>query len=218
LFLDEVAELSVSAQAKLLQLLQNKEYYPLGASRSRKADVRIMAATNADLQERIASKAFREDLYYRLQVITLRMPNLRQRFEDLELLAVHLCEKACRQHGLRELTLSPGALTALRAREWPGNVRELEHVVEAGALRAAMQNVGQLEAHHLFADAQVDGSDSGQRTFQEETRRFQRELLCRVLIETDWNITETARRLDLARAHVYNLIKSFGISREQLGR
>lgn len=212
LFLDEIAELSVIAQAKLLQLLQNKEYYPLGGARARKADLRIIAATNAELQERISVRAFREDLYYRLQVLTLRMPSLRNRMEDLEALARFFCQRACRQHGVRELGLSPGALTALRAREWPGNVRELEHVIETGVLRASLQNVGQLEVKHLFPDSTAAVEES--RSFQEETRRFQRELLCRALVETDWNITETARRLDLARAHIYNLIKSFGISRD----
>ncbi|HEX2733928.1 MAG TPA: sigma-54-dependent Fis family transcriptional regulator [Polyangiaceae bacterium] len=214
LFLDEIAELSVTAQAKLLQLLQNKEYYPLGSARSRKADLRIIAATNADLQERIALRTFREDLYYRLQVLSIKMPNLRSRQEDLDALARHFCQQACRQHGLRELSLSPSALSALRAREWPGNVRELEHVIETGVLRASFQNVGQLEVKHLFPDAAPQTEEG--RSFQEETRRFQRDLLCRALIETDWNITETARRLDLARAHIYNLIKSFGISRDQM--
>jgi Nif-specific regulatory protein len=199
----------------LLQLLQNKEYYPLGGARARKADLRIIAATNADLQERIAVRAFREDLYYRLQVLTLRMPSLRNRLEDLDALARYFCQRACRQHGVREQGLSPAALTALRAREWPGNVRELEHTIETGVLRASLQNVGQLEVKHLFPDSTATVEES--RSFQEETRRFQRDLLCRALVETDWNITETARRLDLARAHIYNLIKSLGISRDHMG-
>jgi DNA-binding NtrC family response regulator len=141
------------------------------------------------------------------------MPNLRSRVEDLDALARHFCKRACRQHGVRELGLSPGAMSALRAREWPGNVREMEHAIETGVLRASLQSVSQLEVKHLFPDAAPAAEES--RTFQEETRRFQRELLCRALIETDWNITETARRLDLARAHIYNLIKSFGISKDQ---
>jgi DNA-binding NtrC family response regulator len=105
-------------------------------------------------------------------------------------------------------------MASLRAREWPGNVRELEHVIETGVLRASLQSVGQLEVKHLFPDA-TPAVEEG-RSFQEETRRFQRDLLCRALIETDWNITETARRLDLARAHIYNLIKAFAISRDHM--
>lgn len=218
LFLDEISELTVKAQAKLLQLLQTKEYYPLGSSRALKADVRIMAATNADLQELIAERRFREDLFYRLQVLTLRMPSLRARAEDLELLAVHFCAEVVSQHGLARVELSPGAMSALKSREWPGNVRELEHVIEAGVIRAAMQGGGQVEASALFPDQSLGRDESTSRSFQEETRRFQKSLLWHVLRETDWNITETARRLDLARAHVYNLIKSFGLSREQASR
>ncbi len=220
LFLDEIGELSVGAQAKLLQLLQEQEYYPLGAARPLKADVRIIAATNADLKDKIARKEFREDLYYRLQVLTLHMPALRHRWDDIEPLAHHFCTQTSERHGLGELALSPGALAALKAREWPGNIRELEHVIETGVLRGEMQGVHQVEARHLFADSddeEIEVEDSN-LTFQQATRRFQRELLCSVLKETDWNITETARRLDLVRGHIYNLIKSFGLSRKQCGK
>jgi Nif-specific regulatory protein len=216
LFLDEISELTVKAQAKLLQLLQTKEYYPLGSSRPLTADVRIIAATNADLQELIGEKAFREDLFYRLSLLMLKMPALRNRWEDIEPLAEHFCKKACAQHGLAPLELSPGAMAMLKAREWPGNVRELEHVIEAGVIRAAMKNVRQLEARMLFPDSDSDSEleQVAPLSFQEETRRFQRGVLRRSLKDTDWNITETARRLDLARAHIYNLIKSFGLSRD----
>lgn len=214
LFLDEISELTVKAQAKLLQLLQTKEYYPLGASRPLLADVRIIAATNSDLPELIAERRFREDLFYRLQVITLKMPSLRSRWEDIELLAEYFCQRVCKEHGLTHMTLSPGGLAALKAREWPGNVRELEHVMEAGVIRAAMKNASQVDARMLFPESEPeDEQESAARSFHEETRRFQKELLQRVLKETDWNITESARRLDLARAHVYNLIRSFGLSR-----
>ncbi len=218
LFLDEISELTVKAQAKLLQLLQTKEYYPLGSSRALLADVRIIAATNSDLQQLITEKRFREDLFYRLQVISLRMPSLRNRWEDILPLAEYFCERVCNEHGLASLELSPGGLAALKAREWPGNVRELEHVIEAGVIRAAMKNAAQLDARMLFPDSDSEESEDVSRSFHEETRRFQKELLQRALKETDWNITETARRLDLARAHVYNLIKSFGLARRQSGR
>ncbi len=218
LFLDEISELTVKAQAKFLQLLQTKEYYPLGSSRPLIADVRIIAATNSDLQQLIVEKRFREDLFYRLQVISLRMPSLRNRWEDIQPLAAYFCQRVCAEHNLSPLELSPGGLAALKAREWPGNVRELEHVIEAGVIRAAMKDVSQLDARMLFPDTDADEPEDVSRSFHEETRRFQKELLQRALKETDWNITETARRLDLARAHVYNLIKSFGLARRQSGR
>lgn len=218
LFLDEISELTVKAQAKLLQLLQTKEYYPLGSPRPLQADVRVIAATNADLQASIAERRFREDLFYRLQVITVKMPALRHRPEDIEALAEHFCETICAQHNLGRMTLSPGAITALKSREWPGNIRELEHTIESGVLRASMYDVERVEARMLFPDLDTEQEPDSSRSFQEETRRFQKGLLCRVLRETDWNITETARRLDLARAHIYNLIRTFGLSRHHDGR
>ena len=146
LFLDEVAELSLSAQAKLLQFLHTKEYYPLGASTSRTADVRIIAATNGDLDERVRERRFRSDLFYRLQVLSVRMPALSERREDIAALARHLCAHAQRSHGLPERELSPGAIRAIEVSEWRGNVRELSHAVEAAAIRAAGEGAKSVEA------------------------------------------------------------------------
>jgi transcriptional regulator with GAF, ATPase, and Fis domain len=211
LLLDEVSELSLPAQAKLLQLLQAKEYYPLGASKPVKTDTRIIAATNVDLAQAVSDKRFREDLYYRLQVITVRVPSLAERAEDAVPLARHFCERALRTHKLPHVELSPGAQRAIENAEWPGNVRQLAHAVEAATIRAAAQRLQRVEASQLFAGAAP--GDGAALTFQEETRRFQTQLLKRVLEAEDWNVSAAARRLDLTRAHVYNLIKSFGLQR-----
>ena len=212
LVLDEITELSVSAQAKLLQLLQTKEYYPLGSSRPRLADVRLIAATNVDLRAAVEQRRFREDLFYRLQVLPIRLPALAERKEDLDLLARHFCELAQRTHGLRRVELSLGAERAVRNAAWPGNVRELAHVVEAGTIRAAAEDVAQVESSHLFGSSEPSqASNSSALTFQEETRRFQADLLRSTLESTGYNIAATARRLDLTRSHIYNLIRSFGL-------
>lgn len=214
LVLDEITELSVSAQAKLLQLLQTKEYYALGAAKPTLADIRLIAATNVDLQEAVRQRRFREDLYYRLQVVPIRMPPLAERRDDLEMLGRYFCEQACRRHGLKQVELSLGALRAIRTAPWRGNVRELAHVVEAGTIRAAGQDLPRVEAAHLFAGQAIpEEHASGRMTFQEETRRFQLELLKRTLEETDWNIAAAARELDLTRSHMYNLIKAYGLTR-----
>jgi Nif-specific regulatory protein len=212
LFLDEIAELPFGAQAKLLQLLQTKEYYPLGASRVCIANVRVIAATNADLAARIKDQTFREDLYYRLQVLPLRIPALRERRGDIQEIAQYFCNKAVQQHNLSSVTLSPAALTALTRHPWPGNVRQLENAIVAGTIRAASEDADQLEVRHLFPE---DGNQPESRptSFQEQTRKFQLRLLEQTLKESDWNIAATARALDLTRAHVYNLIKQFGLSR-----
>lgn len=214
LFLDEIAELNERAQAKLLQLLQEKEYYPLGASRPLKANVRVMAATNADLQECINQQRFRRDLYYRLHVLPIHVPSLSERREDIQELASHFCRRATAKHGLPMIEPSPAALIELQSREWEGNVRELENFIEAAMIRAAAERAMQLEPRHLgIQPSSAEGN--GPLSFQEETRHFQRALVQRVLQEVDWNIAAAARRLDLTRAHVYNLIRSFGLARER---
>ncbi len=215
LLLDEIGELPLPAQAKLLQLLQTKRYYPLGASQPEKADVRLIAATNSDLEVAVQSGRFREDLYYRLAVLPLRVPALGERRSDIPQLARRFCALACERDGLPRLELSGSALRAVEAAEWPGNVRQLEHVIEAGAIRAAGCGASQIEPQHLFPARGAGGPEEEATTFQESTRRFQAELLRRCLEETGWNVSETARRLDVARSHVYKLISAFGIERER---
>ncbi|HSQ00383.1 MAG TPA: sigma 54-interacting transcriptional regulator [Candidatus Dormibacteraeota bacterium] len=213
LMLDEVGELTAAAQAKLLQFLHSKAYYPLGATTPSTADVRVIAATNADLQQAVAEKRFREDLLFRLQVLPIRMPALSERRDDIAGLAAHFCAAACAMFSLPRLDLSPGAVRALEAAEWPGNVRQLDNLVRAAVIRASGAGVAQVERTHIFPDAQPLDEPARPETFQEATRRFQKELLNSVLDETEWNVVETARRLDLARSHVYNLIRAFGLER-----
>jgi Nif-specific regulatory protein len=213
LFLDEVGELTLSAQAKLLQLLQSKEYFPLGGTRAQHADVRIIAATNLDLRQAVAERRFRQDLLYRLQVLPMHVPPLVERRSDIAPLTSFFCAEACRRHGLPPIELSDAALRAAEAAEWPGNVRQLAHAVEAGVIRAAGEGAKRLERHHLFTDAAGGIGADEALTFQEATRRFQATLLRDALVAADWNVVDVAHRLDLARSHVYNLIKAFGLSR-----
>jgi DNA-binding NtrC family response regulator len=130
LFLDEIGDMPLDLQAKLLRVLQEREFQRLGSSESIRADVRVVAATNCDLPGRIAQGRFREDLYYRLNVVPIRMPPLRQRPEDVPALAEHLVRKICRQEDLPPKTMSPQALGHLIDYSWPGNVRQLENLVE----------------------------------------------------------------------------------------
>jgi Nif-specific regulatory protein len=217
LFLDEVSELNPGAQAKLLQLLESKEYYPLGSSRPIRANVRIIAATNKDLKAEVARKAFREDLYYRLQVLPIRVPSLAERREDLPALAAHFCARACARHRLPAVRLSAGALRAIDDAKWDGNLRELANKVESASIRAAWESVEQIEPRHLFPDAagEEDPQPEGAPSLQEGTRRFQKRFVASALEATSWNVTEAAKHLDVARAHVYNLIRAFGLRRPQ---
>ena len=217
LFLDEIGELPRSSQAKLLQLLQSKQYFPLGAAVPMRADVRVIAATNRDLSRAVAEKQFREDLYYRLEVLPIRMPTLAERMQDIPDLARHFVAQACERHGLAVMAPSARALRALEAAEWPGNLRQLAHALEAAVIRAAGEQAARVESHHVFPALDGDDTDDAPDalTFQEATRRFQRTLVRRTLEETGWNVTEAARRLDLARSHLYNLIGAFRLDRER---
>jgi Nif-specific regulatory protein len=214
LFLDEVADLSPASQAKLLQFLQTHEYYPLGAPRPERADVRVIAATNVDLAQAVSEKKFRSDLLYRLQIVGLRAPSLGERAGDVALLATHFCEQARTKHGLPYVEFSPGALRAIETAEWPGNIRELENKVVAATIRAGARHLRHIEQADLFPALEGKPDPAAALTFQEETRRFQKQLLRRTLEATDWTIAAAARRLDLTRTHVYTLIKSFGLTRD----
>jgi len=211
LFLDEVGELGPAVQAKLLQLLQDKEYYPLGGNKVMRANVRIIAATNVDLKAAAARKAFREDLYYRLNILSIRMPALADRTEDIPELVRRTCLRVCEQYNFPPLTSSPAALNAAQTAEWPGNVRQLQHTVETAVIRAHGEGAHQLAPHHLFP--KLPASDNERVTYQEATRRFQEQLVRRSLEEADWNVSEAARRLDLARPYLHKLMSSLGIVR-----
>jgi transcriptional regulator with GAF, ATPase, and Fis domain len=214
LFLDEVGELPLNVQAKLLHLLQSKEYFPLGAPKALRAEVRVIAATNIDLRLAVAEHRFREDLFFRLQVVPLRVPSLAERREDIPELAAAFGAQACERHGLPRLELSRNVVRALESAEWPGNVRQLEHVLEAAAIRCAGEGSTQIQRTHVFPEEGTRRAEpAAPLTFQEATRQFQERLLRDTLDDTSWNVVETARRLDLARSHVYNLIRAFGIER-----
>lgn len=212
LFLDEVGELSLRAQAKLLQLLQSGDYYTLGSSTPRSAHVRVVAATNADLGEAVREKRFREDLFYRLNVFPIRLPSMTERREDIALLAAHFCKSTCEANGFPALELSAGSVLALETADWPGNVRELQHTVEAGVIRAHGESSPLVDRKHLFPGQPSDGSNPSM-SFHGATREFQRRLLSETLERQGWNVTATARALELTRAHVYNLMATFQIKR-----
>jgi len=213
LFLDEVAELSAGAQAKLLQLLQERQYYPLGATTPVAADVRVISATHQDLRERVAARQFREDLYYRLHVLPLEIPGLADRVDDIPELVEHFCAEACRRHGLPTMRVAVRTLRACREAAWPGNLRELGNAIEAGVVRAQLTGERTLSEHHVFPARTT--SEAGLASLQDATRAFRRHYLREALDRFDWNVAETARQLDLARGHLYSLISDLELRRDQ---
>jgi Nif-specific regulatory protein len=212
LFLDEIAEIPLAAQAKLLQLLQSRQYFPLASPKPFKANVRLVAASNANLEQLVRERRFREDLFYRLNVLPVRMPSLAERREDIAPLVEALLARLAEENGLPRLSPSPACFAACETAEWPGNIRQLRHRLEAALIRASAEAATFLEPRHLFESAAV--SPAGIISFHEATRRFQRDLLRRELECVDWCVTDVARRLDLTRQHVYNLMKAFSLTRE----
>ena len=212
LFLDEITELPLSSQAKLLHLLQAKTYYSLGSSEQAKANVRVIAATNSDIEEAVKTKRFREDLFHRINVLHIRAPALAERREDIRPLMRHFCRRACEEDGLARPDISPGAEQAAELAPWTGNVRELYNHVRVAAIRANSQGSTTLEARHLFPESGSREVDR-EMTFQEATRLFQAGFLRDKLEENNWNITKTASQLDVARSYLYTLINTHGLKR-----
>ncbi len=210
LFLDEIAEIPITAQGKLLQLLQSRQYYPLGSNKIATANIRLIAATNVDLETMIAAKRFREDLYYRINIIDIRMPALSERLEDIGPLVDELLLRAARDHNLPPLPASEQLRRAMETLEWRGNIRELRGKLEGALAKASSESAPQVELRHFPGERLKDQPT----TFHEATRGFQRELLRRELVAQNWSVAAVARRLDLTRAHVYNLIHQFELRRE----
>jgi transcriptional regulator with PAS, ATPase and Fis domain len=198
LFLDEVSEMSLAAQAKVLRFLQEREFQRLGGTRIQKADVRVIAASNRDLREAVERGTFREDLFYRLQVFDIPLPPIRERIGDVPLLAEQFLEDLGQSMGRPPARLGDDARDALTAYGWPGNVRELRNVLERAAI---LCDEGMIERRHLSLPstspqlaAESPANDLG---------AIERQAIETVLRQTDWNKSKTARRLGLSRTQLY---------------
>jgi two-component system, NtrC family, response regulator GlrR len=210
LFLDEIDCLPMLAQVKLLRFLQEKEYRPLGSSRTRRADVRIIAASNIDLQEAVGNGKVRQDLFYRLNTISLNLPPLRERREDIPLLARHFLERYSREFDRRVAGISTEALHLLTVYSWPGNVRELEHIIE----RAIVLCEGPiLQAHDLVLSSSLnDGRrESLQEAKAKEIARFEKNYIQGLLCASRGNITKAAEAAQKNRRAFWQLIQKHHI-------
>ena len=219
LFLDEVGDMSPAAQAKVLRVLQDGVVTRIGGSRPVKVDVRVIAATNKALEEEIATGRFREDLYYRLNVVPLRVPALRERREDIPLLVRHFLALLSRQDGLPPKTVDDEAVQRLVQWEWPGNVRELRNTVERLVILAPGPHVTAADVDRLVGRrSTADEADVGplgeSGTFEEFKHAAERAFLLAKLREHDWNVSETARALEMPRSNVYKKIERYGLKRE----
>jgi two-component system nitrogen regulation response regulator NtrX len=220
LFLDEVGDMSLAAQAKVLRALQDGVVTRIGATRSVKVDVRVIAATNKPIEEEIEAGRFREDLYYRLNVVPITVPPLRQRREDIPLLVEHFVAQLTRESGLLPKRLTPEAVSALAERDWPGNVRELRNAVERLLILAPGNQVTAADVATLVSGPpdRTLGSLIGSGTFEGFKQEAERAFLAAKLAENDWNVSETARKLDMPRSNLYKKIEKYGLQRNASSR
>jgi Nif-specific regulatory protein len=217
LFLDEISELALPAQAKLLQLVESMEYFPLGSNEVRRADVRWIAATNADLAERVKQQRFREDLYYRLNVLHIAMPTLAQRPEDIDALCRFFCHDVCAAQGWAPITLAPSALLHARENDWPGNLRELRRAIERGVLRARAARSDVVHHHHLFADWYPDHA-SPRYTLRRAIADFVRRCIAAALEACNGCVRDAANHLGISRSNLYHRMETLGVETPQSAR
>ena len=221
LFLDEVGDMSLAAQAKVLRVLQDGVVSRIGGSKTIEVDVRVLAATNKNLETEIAEGRFREDLFYRLNVVPVHVPPLRERREDIPLLVAHFTNVLTSREGIAPRTMAPEAVERLAQLEWPGNVRELRNTIErllilSSGPRITADDVGRLVGHRGPEQAGI-GSLLDCKTFEEFKHAAERAFLLAKLREFDWNVSETARGLDMPRSNLYKKIERYGLTRETVG-
>ncbi len=221
IFLDEVGDMSAKTQAKVLRVLQEGEVERIGSARTIKVDVRVIAATNKDLEDEISKGNFREDLYFRLSVIPIPVPPLRERPEDIALLVRHFVDAFARENNRRAPKLSPQAFEMLKGQRWKGNVRELRNTVErliimapAEAIDAdAVRQVLRVEARPQTPDNKEDNPG----TLHAAKESFERRFIVQKLRENAWNISKTAEVIDTPRSNLYKKLEQYGIKQETDG-
>jgi two-component system, NtrC family, nitrogen regulation response regulator NtrX len=212
LFLDEVGDMSLRTQSKVLRVLEEQRIEPIGSNQTLRVDVRVLAATNKNLEQEIARGSFRQDLFYRLNVIPFHVPPLRDRKEDIPVLARFFLNEFSAEYGKKTRELSDGALEILVRYPWPGNVRELKNLVERLVIVCPQARI---EPHHLPPELFRGVAESPQHpysTLHEARSAYEREFILRKLQEHRWNMTQTASALGLERSHLYRKMKSLGIA------
>ena len=214
IFLDEIGDMSLKTQAKVLRALQDGEIEPVGAGRPMRVDVRVIAATNKSLREEIAAGRFREDLFYRLSVLPIHLPPLRERRDDIPLLVDHLVALICKENNFRPRRMTPAAMEALAARPWPGNVRELRNYLERVLI---LGPAGEIDAADLPRVAATDAPAAealfDAPSLREFKERAEKAYLQRKLEEHEWNITRTAQAVGTPRSNLYKKLEQYALTR-----
>ena len=215
LFLDEVGDMSLRTQAKVLRVLEEQRFERVGSNHPTAVNVRVIAATNKKLEEQIAKSLFREDLFYRLNVIPFTVPALRERIEDVPILARYFLAEFAAAYGRKPKDISDAALAVLARYSWPGNVRELRNLIERLMITCPHSKIEPLHLPPELFRGLPAISSRPNATLHEARSAYEREFILRKLSENQWNMTRTAIALGLERSHLYRKMKSLGISAEE---
>jgi len=208
LFLDEIGDMSLSTQSKVLRVIETQEFQRVGGSKNIKVDVRIISATNKDLIEEVRQGNFREDLLYRLNVIPLTVPPLRERKDDISVLIEYYLEYFATEYGKKQKKISPDALKMLEVYDWPGNVRELRNVIE----RLVIMTQSDTITPKNLAIGETTRSDYfSLKTLRDARESFEKDFITKKLEENNWNISKTAELLDIERSNLHRKIKAYDI-------
>ncbi|MDE0298880.1 MAG: sigma-54 dependent transcriptional regulator [Candidatus Poribacteria bacterium] len=213
IFLDEIGDMSLSTQAKVLRVLEEREYERVGGNQTLRTDVRVISATNKHLPDEIESSNFREDLYYRLNVVPIHVPPLRERVEDLPLLADYFLSRFCRENGKQSMFLSDAAMNNLRRRDWLGNVRELRNLMERAVILCPNLTIDEIDLSEEIRRENADG-DNSETSLKDARQEFESRFILNCLKGNSWNITETAKQLGIERTHLHRKMRQYEIERE----
>ena len=214
-FLDEISETSPALQAKLLRVLEEKEITPLGATKPQCVDVRLIAATNANLQERVDHGAFRADLFYRLNVFSIKIPPLRHRGEDIELLAVHFVRRHCAKLDMPDKALSEQAMGLLKAYSWPGNVRQLENLLERTVMLSHGVTIGPDDLPDEIRNATDIKNRTASLSVGPDLESMEKAYIFYTLAQTGWNKNQAAKILGIDLSTLYRKIERYGLPKKR---
>jgi two-component system nitrogen regulation response regulator NtrX len=213
IFMDEIGDMSPRVQAKVLRVLEEQEFERVGGTETLRVDVRVVAATNKNIPDLISKGDFREDLYFRLNTVTINIPPLRERKDDIPLLADHFIRIYCDMYGLRPKTMEPAVLDTLRSYSWPGNVRELRNIMERMVITSSGDTIASGDLPALCADvAAPEGDFLGAPTYDEFRKTSEKAFLEKHLEANRWNISRTAEYLGMQRSSLYKKMSSLGIN------
>lgn len=208
LFLDEIGDMSLTTQSKVLRVLETQEFLRVGGSRNIKVDVRIISATNKDLAQEVKVGNFREDLLYRINVIPLTVPPLRERKEDISILVEYFLENFALEYGKKRKKITSDALKILESYKWPGNVRELRNVIERLFITTPSDTI---TPKNLVIEETVLSDYFSLKTLREARESFEKDFITKKLEENNWNISKTAELLDIERSNLHRKIKAYDI-------